>query len=76
MKQIYATRSQLAEMTGRDYKTVRRREMEMRQLIPEGIFKLDRDFAGKEIRIDAYLYHLNHVRPFLPDLTKVKPFTA
>ena len=76
MTQIYATKAQLAELTGRDWKTVNRRIKEMRELIPEGIYNLDRDFAGHEVSIRAYLYHLNHVRPYLPDVSKIKPFTA
>lgn len=74
MRQIYATKAQIAAMTGRDWKTVSRRIKEMRDLVSEGIFDLDRDFAGSEVSIDAYLYHLNHVRPHLPDLDCIEPF--
>lgn len=74
MKQIYATKTQLAAMTGKDWKTVSRRIKEMRDLVSEGIFDLDRDFAGSEVRIDAYLYHLNHVRPQLITGEPLTPF--
>ena len=74
MTQIYATKAQLARMTGRNWNTVNRRVKEMKALIPFGIYEFDRDFVGKLIRIDAYQYHLAYVQGKLPDLTNVKPF--
>lgn len=73
MTQIYATKAQLAELTGRDWKTVHRRVNEMRDLIGT-VYDADRDFAGEEISIKAYLHHLNHVRPQLITGEPLTPF--
>ena len=58
--QVFANKEDLALYFGCCWRTVRRDETIMRKLIPMGIYSKNRDFSGKNIRIEAMQHFRNN----------------